>query len=274
MPLDNEFQRKQQLQAQQLQQSMQPATDAPEEHPEDILVVRNILVDDDEEIEEPIPYAVAKSDLDPNTGAQHFINRQETHVYDHSWRTKDFFEVRWDGRPHRIPAGKERLMPRYLADHFAKHLIDYILIRREKKEGLTNLLRNRLERTALYQQIIVRVESYYNSSLYDFQREGDRVEQQIQQLNRQPQVQEHNLGEVPHPALGYTTDEPPELVKSPEPPKEPAAPQQTPPTQPRTQQDLINSKSVNQLREEAKQLGIKLTGKETKEQLGQMIVNF
>lgn len=39
----------------------------------------------------------------------------------------DYFEIKWDGVPTRIPAGETRVLPRYLADHFASHLADYIM---------------------------------------------------------------------------------------------------------------------------------------------------
>lgn len=41
----------------------------------------------------------------------------------------DYFEVRWSGIPLCIPPGDTRIVPEYLADHFAKHVVDYILTR-------------------------------------------------------------------------------------------------------------------------------------------------
>lgn len=266
MGLASEFQRKQQLEARQFQAS-QPST-GPKEHPEDTLIVRNTLVGDDTEIEDIIPYANARPGVDPATGAPHFVNQIDTNLFEHSWNTRDFFEVRWDGRPHRIRPGETRRMPRYLADHFAKYLIDFILARREEKEKLTGLVKNRLERSKLYKQIIVGVDSYYNGDLYDYQREGNFVEEQVNKLN-DVGSNAVNLGEVPPVALGYgTTDKPPEPVDDPLPliPSTPGSPT--------TQEELISSKSIGQLRTEAKSMGIELKNTMTKEDIAQALLAF
>ncbi len=261
--LANEFQQKQALQAKQFA----PKQTGPKEHPEDTLIVCNILVGDDNEIQEVIPYANARPSIDPSTGQQHFINQIDTNIYEHSWNTSEFFEVRWDGRPHRIRAGETRRMPRYLADHFAKHLIDYILIEREKREKVTGLLKHRGERAKLYKEIIQGVDSYYNGDMFDYEREGTYVEQQVGQLN-QPD-NSLNLGEMPPVALGFgTTDKPPEKIDV-----EPEV--FTPPdTKPQTPEELIASKTIGQLRSEAKQLGIEIKPTMNKEALSAAILNF
>lgn len=267
MALASEFQRKQQLEAKQFQ-ATQPQT-GPKIHQEDTLIVRNILVGDDTEVQDVIPYANAKPGIDPNSGAQHFVNQIETDVYEHSWSTKDFFEVRWDGRPHRIKPGETRRMPRYLADHFAKILIDFILTQREEKEKLTGLLKNRQERAKLYKQIIIGVDSYYNGDLYDYQREGNFVEQQVQEMNTNtPNVRD--LGEVPPVALGWgTTDKAPEHVEDILPPIPSANTGSL-----TSQEELIAAKTIGQLRSEAKQLGIEVKNTMDKSALAAAILNF
>ncbi len=266
MPLASEFQRKLQLQAKQFQATNQPQQ-GPKESPEDILIVRNILVGDNTEVSDIIPYANARPSIDPSTGQQHFVNQIDANIFEHVWNTSEFFEVRWDGRPHRIKAGETRRMPRYLADHFAKYLIDHILTQREQKEKVTGLLKNRLERAKLYQQIIVGVDSYYNGDMFDYEREGTYVEQQVQQLNTTNAV---NLGEVPPVALGYgTTDKPPEKIDFE--PEEPIAPS---PDKPKTQDELIAAKTIGQLRTEAKHLGIEVKNTMTKEDLAKAVLNF
>lgn len=268
MALASEFQRKQQLEARQFQ-ATQPQT-GPKIHPEDTLIVRNILVGDDTEVQDVIPYANAKQGIDPNSGVQHFVNQIETNIYEHSWSTKDFFEVRWDGRPHRIKPGETRRMPRYLADHFAKILIDFILTQREEKEKLTGLLKNRNERTKLYKQVIVGVDSYYNGDLYDYQREGNFVEQQVEQLNSTVPI--HDLGEVPPVALGWgTSDKAPERIDE---QPFPSIPSSTTTANPTSQEELIASKTIGQLRSEAKQLGIEVKPTMTKHNLSEAILNF
>lgn len=277
MGLASEFQRKQQLEARQFQ-ATQPST-GPKEHPEDTLIVRNILVGDNTEVEDVIPYANSRPGVDPNTGGAHFINQIETNTFEHSWSTREFFEVRWDGRPHRIKPGETRRMPRYLADHFAKYLIDFILVRREEKEKLTGLLKNRLERAKLYKQIIVGVDSYYNGDLYDYQREGNFVEEQVTKMNNDTSPS-FNIGEVPPVALGYgTTDKAPERLDDFAPPvltpdtvvgMDPAAPAAAP----KTQEELIAGKTINELRSEAKALGIEVKLTMGKPELAAAILNF
>lgn len=269
MALASEFQRKQQLQAKQFQDSLPSPSKGPTEHPEDTLIVRNILVGDDTIIEDVIPYANARPGIDPATGAAHFVNQIETDVFEYSWSTKDYFEVRWDGRPHRIKAGETRRMPRYLADHFAKYLIDFMLMQREKREKVTGLLKNRLERAKLYKQIVVGVDSYYNGDSWDYEREGNFVEKQVSELNQPSNALD--LGELPPVALGYgTTDAPPQSIELiPEVPINPVHPDR-----PTTQEDLIAAKTIAQLRSEAKQLGIEIKPTMNKETLAAAILNF
>lgn len=265
MALASEFQRKQQLQAKQFA----PQQEGPKEHPEDTLIVRNILVGDETEVEDVIPYANARPSIDPSTGQQHFVNQIDTNLFEHSWNTREFFEVRWDGRPHRIKAGETRRMPRYLADHFAKYLIDFILMQRETKEKVTGLVKNRLERGRLYKQIIIGVDSYYNGDMYDYEREGNFVEKQVSDLNKVDNA--INLGEVPNIALGYgTTDKPPEKIDLE--PEKPVAP--SPTSAPKTQDELIAEKTIGQLRSEAKQLGIEVKNTMTKDDLAKAVLNF
>ena len=44
----------------------------------------------------------------------------------------DYFEVKWDGKQTSIKPGETAILPEYLANHFAKHLIDYLLTRDKK----------------------------------------------------------------------------------------------------------------------------------------------
>lgn len=268
MALASEFQLKKQLEAKQFQ-ATQPQT-GPKEHPEDTMIVRNILISDETEIEDVIPYANARPSVDPQTGQQHFVNQIDTNLFEYSWNTRDFFEVRWDGRPHRIKPGETRRMPRYLADHFSKYLIDFILTQREMKEKVTGLLKNRLERAKLYKQIIVGTDSFYNGDMWDFQREGNYVEKQVNELNKVDNA--INLGEVPNIALGYgTNDKPPEKIET-----DPVtlAPSITPSQPPKTQEEIIASKTIGELRTEAKQLGIEFKNTWTKEDLAKAVLNF
>jgi hypothetical protein len=259
--LANEFQQKQQQQAEEIREKTLPKQVGPKEHQEDTVIVQNILIGDETEIEEVIPYAIAKQEQ----GNPSPFSQIDNHIFNHTWNTKDFFEVRWDGRPHRIKPGQQRFFPRYLADHFAKNLIDFILIKREEKEKLTGLVKNRLERKKLYDQIIVDTAQYYNGDPLGGASEGLRVERQVQEMNSKA----YDLGEAYNPALGYgTTDKPPEKVEEIQP-----TPEVTHATA-KTQDDIVKDKSRQELMKEAKQLGIDVTPSMTKEQVSAAILNF
>lgn len=258
MPLNSEFQRKQQLQAKQFK----PREAGPVESPEDIILVKNILINVEKEVEETIPYANAKHDVDPLTGGTHPINRIETNTYMHVWNTKDYFEVRWDGRPHRIKSGQTRQFPRYLAEHFARYLIDFILTEREEKEKLKNLVSNKIEREKLYNEIILEVTSYFHGD--DYQSEGQFVEQQVEQLNNA-----YDVGEVPNRAIGYASDKPvmPDLSAG-----GIGTPDIT--TASMSREQALGTKTKKELVAEAEMLGIDLKGSENKEQIYDLITGF
>lgn len=274
MALANEFQQKLSQQAQEIRDKSLPGQQGPKEHPEDTMIVVNILVDDATEVEEVIPYANPRHDpRHPTAGTALDFSRMDTSIYEHTWNTGDFFEVRWDGRPHRIKPGAQRFFPRYLADHFAKGLIDFILTKREKDEKLTGLMKNRLERAKLYRQIVTGTASYYNGDVFEGERDGFRVERQVEEMNQPSAQNAFNVGEVVNPALGYgTSDKPPEKIED-----EPVAP--PPPVASRTEipkssQDLVANKSRQELMKEAKKLGLEVTPDMTKDQLSTAILNF
>lgn len=122
-----------------------------EGHPNDILIVANPDINCD--------------DVDPTEG----------------WSHREYFQVKWDGRPHRIAPGKIRKMPRWLALHFAKHLADHLLMKKEAKEGKTGYLNSPVERPKVLAQILKGVEEYFEEppSLS----EGEMVMQQVNNLN-------------------------------------------------------------------------------------------
>lgn len=102
----------------------------------ELYVVCNILLDDDS--------------IDPQWGG----SRQE------------YFEVQWSGTSLRIPPGETRIVPKYLADHFAKHLVDHILTRRKK------MLHDSQLRDPLIAEIILRKAN-----------ESDRISTRVEQGN-------------------------------------------------------------------------------------------
>lgn len=282
MPLANEFQEKLNKQSQEMQAAAQPQRQGPREHREDTMIVCNILVNTAYDVNEVIPYATARHDpRHPAAGTDMDFGQVDNHLYEHSWNTKDFFEVRFDGRPHRLKPGQKRYMPRYLADHFAKHLIDFILIKREEKEKLTGLVKNIVERRKLYNKIIVGVANYYEGDAFGDETEGLRIEREVDALNQRPVGKAFDVGEVPNQALGYgTTDKPPEKVEDDieedalSDPIETTGATAAPQRHPITAEELAGKRKLSSLQSEARKLGIEVTEDMTKLQLATAIVNF
>jgi hypothetical protein len=74
------------------------------------------------------------------------------------------FGVLYGGRLFTIAPGMTRNLPRYIAEHFAKHLIDHLLNKRDL-DGRLNLINNEGEREKLYNQIIIDEELLYNDAV-------------------------------------------------------------------------------------------------------------
>lgn len=124
------------------------------ENPNDILLVRNVDVDCD------MLTSSVKSDtvtLVDDEGNKYTEYQQVTDEFNHS----DYFQVKWGGQPFRVKPGASRRMPRFIAEHFAKHLTDHILGRREMEEKKPNLINNPNERKKVVDQIIVSVDEYF-----------------------------------------------------------------------------------------------------------------
>jgi len=114
---------------------------------QDIITVQNIDLDCDE--------------VDPETGISH----------------REYFQVKWDGVPHRIKPGATRNMPRYLAEHYAKHLTDHLLLRKEKEEKRTNLMNNSVEREKIKGQIMIGVDEFFVQDEDDIR--SEKVEEPV-----------------------------------------------------------------------------------------------
>ena len=123
------------------------------------------------------------------------------------WKHKDFFQVRWSGAPHRIIPGQTRRMMRFLAEHFAKHLANHILIKKEEGTGKKGLMQSPVERPKVLKSILIGIDSYF--LMADEKGEGERVTQMVDQLN--PTERPLNLGVIPDPTMGVLKSEPPSL---------------------------------------------------------------
>jgi len=84
--------------------------------------------------------------------------------------TEDF-TFKFDGNPYTVKAGDTRFFPRFLAIHGAKHLIDKILNKRDKKTSLDNL------REPLGNQILLGLADKYSPEA------PKTLTQQVEELN-------------------------------------------------------------------------------------------
>lgn len=84
-----------------------------------------------------------------------------TEIYDkhEEWSHADFFQVKFDGKPYRIAPGKTAILPRFIAEHFAKHLADHLLQKKEDETGRRGLVTSPIERPKMLKQIITELDS-------------------------------------------------------------------------------------------------------------------
>ena len=76
------------------------------------------------------------------------------------------FVVAFDNIPHSINAGETRTFPRYLADHYAKHLADHILIRQKLEVNNPKVRPGLLEE--IYQGVEESISSIIERVAYDW----------------------------------------------------------------------------------------------------------
>lgn len=86
----------------------------------------------------------------------------------------DSFVVSFDKVPHEIRAGETRIFPRYLADHYAKHLADHILTRSKKQVKDPT-------RPKILEEIYKGVKESYAAPKVETQ--GDSVNKVVQEAN-------------------------------------------------------------------------------------------
>lgn len=190
---------------------------------------------------------------------------------------KDYFQVRWSNHPHRIGPGLTKKMPRYLAEHYAKHLANHMLMKMEEATGRKGLVQSTLERPAMLKKIILGVDTWFLG-------EGEIVSKGEE---LQPGERVTDLGEVPSPMMGVLKPEPkPVVIKDiPEEPKADEIPTTTdlPPVETTTQTPTTEETTKTEetslfdpskpkptrksLFADCDRLGIEVTGKETVDQL-------
>jgi hypothetical protein len=178
---------------------------------------------------------------------------------------KDYFQVRWSGHPHRIPPGQTRRMPRFLAEHYAKHLADHMLMKMEEETGRKGLVQSSFERPRMLEKIILGVDTYFLGE--SEVEEGEKVSKIVDELNPVPDERPLDLGEIPNPAVGVLKPEPKPIVVEDEPKTSDSAKT----TEVKVETSLYDPKKPKPTKKEliadCEKLGIEITGKETVDQL-------
>lgn len=237
-------------------------------HREDTLLVRNIDVNCSAVTYDVLPGFHKEKDEDTGEVYQRFDN----HAVEFSH--EKYFAVRWGGQEFRIPPGKTRLMPRYVAEHYAKHLADHILAKREVALKKPGLVTSAIERPKVLQDILVEVvQRFVDEGIED---EGLKALQQVEEINQgvdlgngevakakggARELHEVDGGQAVNPAVGVLTEEAKtvdEVLKE-------AGEAEGSPTAEPTRNELIH---------EAHALGISVAATDTKEILIAKIKNF
>lgn len=160
---------------------------------------------------------------------------EESEAFDHS----QGFRVKWGGKYHMIAPGKSKIYPRYLAEHYAKHLADHMLLKEGKK------INDPFHRKALLARIMVGVEQYHEELEYE---DGEETLIQVEEINKKTPG-EIDLGSVEEFHVTHEVSE--EDIDD---------------TTPNLG-GVAADPSLEELKEAAKDAGITLTGKETKAQI-------
>lgn len=184
-------------------------------HPNDVVLVRNIDVNCDHITYDVVPKYYKETDEETGVVYQRFGNQNV------EFHHAQGFTVRFAGQPHTIEPGGERKWPRMLAEHYAKHLADHILGKRELVEKKTGYITSAIERPKVLEQVLVEVLEYFQDN--GPEDEGLRVLEQAEHTNsldfghgdfakaagKSTSLHEVDAGEVPNKVAGVlTTDTP------------------------------------------------------------------
>lgn len=126
-----------------------------------------------------------------------------TQIYDkqEQWNHKDYFRVKFDGKPYMIEPGKTKPLPRFVAEHFAKHLADHLLQKKEAETGRHGLVNSIVERPKILSQILTEFNENVTPEVAN-----STVSEEV--VDNDPVVDD---GVVPNPAVGNLKPEPPTL---------------------------------------------------------------
>lgn len=268
-------------------QDQQPATPRPHEH--DTIAVTNIDINCDQTttytVEKSIPVPPAPGETNPMN-----IPRHQSQMVEGEFNHANYFEVRYNGQPFRIKPGETKTLPRYIAEHFAKHLTDHILTRREEQENIKRKKRNLSPKSGLVQSKIERPKTL--SEIMDVQQYFLEGQTDQNQQTVDPNTPATDIGDVPHHTLGNLKDEPKtaeEILGTDKPDQVSPGPtveapdtgaqvsnqvgvDNAPPEPPTT--EASGEPNRDDLVREAVELGIGLTGNENAEEIKSKIQHF
>lgn len=123
-------------------------------------------------------------------------------IYDkhEEWKHTDYFQVKYDGKPYIIEPGKTKHLPRFVAEHFAKHLADHLLQKLENETGRKGLVQSSIERPKMLKQILTEMNENITPEV-----SLAAVEQPVVPVDNDPVV---DAGVVPNTAIGDLKPEP------------------------------------------------------------------
>ena len=176
----------------------------------------------------------------------------EAEDYNH----KDYFQVKWDGKPHRVAPGEVRKFPRYIAVHFIKHLINHILDKMDPK-GNKKLMQNKKLRAEIEKKIWVGVDSYV------LEQEDPEVKT-VHEVEKEQIPKEEELAPPPPPPI--TSPKPVAPPEPPAPQPQPVSPP-TPAPEPQPTQKKKKEFSLQELRKECDTLDLPYQESDPKETL-------
>jgi hypothetical protein len=116
---------------------------------------------------------------------------QKPYTFNHA----ESFEIRYAGKFFKIKPGETRRFPRFVAELFAKHLADHMLMKMEAETGRKNLVSNPIERPKMIEKIIIDTEYF---EIQD-ENEVDKLANRVEELNEERSV---DAGEVVNPLYG------------------------------------------------------------------------
>jgi hypothetical protein len=156
------------------------------------VLVANIDIACDESSVDIVKVSNRVVDDEGNVASQIYDKHEE-------WQHADHFMVKYDGKPYIIEPGKTKHLPRFVAEHFAKHLADHLLQKMEKETGRKGLVQSSVERPKMLSQILTEMNDNITPEVSQA-----AVEQPVV-VDTDPVV---DAGIVPNTALGELKAEP------------------------------------------------------------------